>query len=59
MLPVSPPEHPAHFAGVTKNGNVASDSIPSKIDTSTVLIAAVEENEPVVTRRELWSYYRA
>ena len=28
-------------------------------DKSTVLIATVQEDEPVVTRKELWSYYRA
>jgi hypothetical protein len=28
-------------------------------DKSTMLIATVQEDEPVVTRKELWSYYYA
>ena len=32
---------------------------PDKVIKSTVLIATVQEDEPVVTRKELWSYYRA
>jgi hypothetical protein len=28
-------------------------------DTNLVAISSIDENEPLVTRRELWSYYRA
>ncbi|KAH0840203.1 MFS general substrate transporter [Lanmaoa asiatica] len=30
---------------------------PTRISKSTVLIATVQEDEPLVTRKELWSYY--
>lgn len=61
MSPVSPAELSAGFADVTdvKDSENGDDTVPPKINKSTMLIAAVEENEPVVTRRELWSYYRA
>lgn len=62
---VAPPERSVHFADSTdkkdsENRDSASDSVsPKKISKSTVLIATVQEDEPLVTRRELWSYYRA
>lgn len=60
MSLVSPPERsvPAVDVIQAKNDD-SSDTISPKINKATVLIAAVEESEPIVTRRELWSYYRA
>ncbi|KAG6369476.1 MFS general substrate transporter [Boletus reticuloceps] len=56
MSLVTTPEHPVHFVDATDvkdNG----DS-PGKGNTKlTALVATLQEDEPVVTRRELWSYY--
>lgn len=63
MSLVAPSEPQVHFADSTDkkgNGDSTSDSIPPmRIGKSTALIATVREDEPLVTRRELWSYYRA
>jgi len=32
---------------------------PSDQDSGQVVIASISKNEPLVTRKELWSYYRA
>lgn len=37
--------------------SVASDERPKK-SKGTVLISSISKDEPIVTRRELWSYYR-
>ena len=37
----------------------AKENGDSKIDKPTELIAMVDEGEPIVTRKELWSYYCA
>ena len=56
---MSPPKHPVHFADATDvNDNADADS-SDKANKATVLIATVQEDEPIVTRKELWSYYRA
>ncbi|KAG6373769.1 MFS general substrate transporter [Boletus reticuloceps] len=56
MSLVSTPEHPVHFVDATDVKD--NDDSPGKGNTkSTVLIATLQEDEPVVTRRELWSYY--
>ena len=63
MSLVSPPERQVHFADPTdvkNNGDSTLDSdSPVKGIKSSRLIATVEKDEPVVTRKELWSYYRA
>ncbi|KAF8551739.1 MFS general substrate transporter [Imleria badia] len=59
MSLVSPPERQLHFTDPTDvKGNADStlDS-PDKDIKSTVRIATVQKDEPVVTRNELWSYY--
>lgn len=62
MSLVAPPGHSVHFAEPTRkkeNRDSASHSVsPKKVSNSTVLIATVQEDEPLVTRKELWSYYR-
>jgi hypothetical protein len=40
-----------------KAGSPVSDN-PQKESKGTVLISSVNKNEPIVTRRELWAYYR-
>lgn len=60
MSLISPPEYPVcceKSTDVKADGDFPSD--PDKVDQSTVLIAALQEDEPVVTKKELWSYYRA
>ncbi|KAF8437153.1 MFS general substrate transporter [Boletus edulis BED1] len=56
MSLVSAPEHPVHFVDAT---DVKDDGgSPGKGETkSTALVATLQQDEPVVTRRELWSYY--
>ncbi|KAF8841545.1 MFS general substrate transporter [Paxillus ammoniavirescens] len=61
----TPPEltiaHNSDLANVGGTVNVVdskSDSLSDdKADKTTVFIAAVQKDEPLVTRRELWSYY--
>jgi MFS-type transporter involved in bile tolerance (Atg22 family) len=55
MLHVSPPEHSAS-SDIKENSDSNSSSL-DKSNTATVLIATVQEDEPIVTRKELWSYY--
>ncbi|KAN0097165.1 Autophagy-related protein 22-like protein [Tylopilus felleus] len=58
MSLISPPEYPVcceKSTDVKADGDFPSD--PDKVDQSTVLIAALQEDEPVVTKKELWSYY--
>ena len=54
------PQHPVHSEGSTevKETNDAPLDSLDKIDKSPVLIATVQKDEPVVSRKELWSYYR-
>jgi hypothetical protein len=40
-----------------KAGSPVSDDSPKK-SKGTILISSVNKNEPIVTRRELWAYYR-
>ncbi|KZP21589.1 MFS general substrate transporter [Athelia psychrophila] len=47
---------PAHSKLDYKEGDGSADSIPKK-SKGVVLISSVGANEPIVTRRELWSYY--
>ncbi|KAN0097164.1 Autophagy-related protein 22-like protein [Tylopilus felleus] len=53
------PQHPVHSEGSTevKETNDAPLDSLDKIDKSPVLIATVQKDEPVVSRKELWSYY--
>ena len=56
---MSPPEHLGHFAEVTDVKDNGDADSSDKANKATVLIATVQEDEPIVTRKELWSYYRA
>ena len=60
MLRVSTSEHLVRSQDSTDakdNGDFPLDS-PEKVNKSTVLVASEERDDPVVTRKELWSYYR-
>lgn len=41
-----------------KPGSPTSDESPKASGKGTVLISSLSKDEPVVTRKELWSYYR-
>ena len=56
---MSPPEHSVHFPAATDAKDNADADSSNKAIKATVLIATVQEDEPIVTRKELWSYYRA
>ena len=60
MSLISPPESPGHFTDPIdiKDDGDSPLNTPENVVKSTVLIATVEKDEPVVTRKELWSYYR-
>ncbi|KAF9226805.1 MFS general substrate transporter [Gyrodon lividus] len=62
MSTVTPPDdpitHDPDLADVKDIVDSKSDSVSDdKADKTTVFISAVHKDEPLVTRRELWSYY--
>ncbi|KAN0074508.1 Autophagy-related protein 22-like protein [Tylopilus felleus] len=59
MLLASPSEHPVCFQDSTggKDNGDSTPSSPDNTNRSAELIATAETDEPVVTRKELWSYY--
>ena len=63
MSLVSPPECREHFTESTdvkiKSEGDSTLELQGKDIKCTALIATIEKDEPVVTRKELWSYYRA
>ena len=63
MLFASSSKHEVRFEDSTEVKDIIGDTTlvqdtPEKTNQSTSLIATAERSEPIVTRKELWSYYR-
>ncbi|KAG9317758.1 MFS general substrate transporter [Chiua virens] len=63
MSLISPPEHLLHAPNSidgkrdSDGGSILVARSPQKINNPSALITNVDRDEPVVTKRELWSYY--